>query len=75
MTADLGTRRGAKLSDISENSSWISGQSWAKTDRSLFPIKSAEEIKLSQEDLNRHDAETIKLDLLDDDHACDQSYQ
>ena len=45
MTADLGTRRGAKLSDISENSSWISGQSWAKTDRSLFPIKSAEEIK------------------------------
>ena len=38
MTADLGTRRGAELSDISENSSWISGQSWSKTDRSLFSI-------------------------------------
>ena len=26
MTADIGTRRGAKISDVLENSTWINGQ-------------------------------------------------
>ena len=30
MTADLGTRKGAKISDVSENSRWVNGEDWAK---------------------------------------------
>ena len=48
MTADIGTRKGVKIKDISENSSWINGQNGAKYDN--FPIKSVKEIKLSYED-------------------------
>ena len=63
MTADLGTRRGAKISDVSEDSPWINGQNWAKTEKVQFPIKSLEEIKLSKEELKGHDDELIKSNI------------
>ena len=63
MMADLGTRRGAKLSDVSENSPWIIGHEWAKYGKEHFPIKSISDIKLSKEELKGYSEE--KLDLSD----------
>ena len=46
MTADISTRRGAKISDILGNIIWINGHKWAKYNRDIFPIKSVRYIKL-----------------------------
>ena len=64
MTADLGTRKGVKIEDISENSSWLNGPEWAKKEEQ-FPIKSSHEIKLSKEDVKKHNDEMLKADILD----------
>ena len=45
MPADIGTRRGASLQDISDHSTWYQGYKWMTLDSSRFPIKSYEEIK------------------------------
>ena len=50
MMADLGMRKGAKLDDISENSSWIIGQDWPKSDKKSFPIKSVNDLQLCNEE-------------------------
>ena len=65
MTADIGTRRGAKLSDISETSPYVVGPEWGQNDKDTFPVRSATEIKLSQTDLKNINDETLKLDLTD----------
>ena len=50
-TADIRTRKGVKIKDISENSLWINGQNWAK--------KCVKEIKLSYEDMKLHNNESL----------------
>ena len=40
MTADIGTRRGAKVSDVLDNSIWVGCQEWAQYDQKTFPVKS-----------------------------------
>ena len=40
MIADLGTRRGVSIQDVSQNSSWFKGYQWMTDDSSKFPIKS-----------------------------------
>ena len=65
MTADLGTRKGAKLSDVSEDSKWVNGEDWLRYDRSGFPIKSAKELTLSNDDLSAHKNELLKSDVMD----------
>ena len=45
MPADIGTRRGATLNDVSEHSTWQQGCEWMTLDWSKFPTKSYEEIK------------------------------
>ena len=67
MTADLGTRKGAKIADVSENSSWINGQEWAKTDRRDFPIKSYDEVRLSKDDIKKHNDEIITPNITAND--------
>ena len=59
MIADLGTRKGAGLEDITSTSPWINGQEWMKEDKSNFPVRSVDEIKLKSIDL-----ESIKVELL-----------
>ena len=39
MIADIGTRRGAALEDISAESVWINGYPWMKLDVKEFPTK------------------------------------
>ena len=45
MPADIGTRKGITLSDISVESIWQKGFEWMGKHKSAFPIKSYEEIK------------------------------
>ena len=44
MIADLGTRKGAKISDVRSDSSWICGLTWMKGSECDFPIKTLREI-------------------------------
>ena len=67
MTDDLGTRKGVKIADVSENSSWINGQEWAKTDRRDFPTKSYDEVRLSKDDIKKHNDEIITPNITDND--------
>ena len=51
MLADLGTRKGAKLSDVSPDSVWCCGYEWMKGEIDKFPVKSIEEIKLKESEM------------------------
>ena len=59
MTADLGTRKGAKIEDISENSLWQNGPHWGTLSEKELPIKSVCQIKLSTADLEFHNNESL----------------
>lgn len=48
MIADLGTRKGATINDVSNSSKWINGYDWMKLDIKEFPISSAENLKLDE---------------------------
>ena len=61
MTADLGTRKGVNIEDISENSLWHNGQNWAKSDKKCFPIRSINEIKLTSDEVKLHKDESLIL--------------
>ena len=65
MMADFGTRRGAKLEDVLDESSWVCGFEWASLEREKFPVKSFQDIKLDSDDLQTHDEELIKLNVAD----------
>ena len=47
LIADLGTRKGAKLSDVDANSAWINGYEWMRKYESTFPLLSISDLKLS----------------------------
>ena len=51
MIADLGTRKGATLENVNKDSAWINGFQWMKLDSSCFPVKCAEDLKLSESDI------------------------
>ena len=63
--ADIATRRGAKISDVSEGSVWVSGHDWAKLDRDQFPVKSANDIRMSQEQDKNYTKELYGNDITD----------
>ena len=60
MPADLGTRRGASLSDMSQTSAWQIGFEWMRKKPSEFPIKTYEQIKQSCKDASDASCELIK---------------
>ena len=61
MMADLGTRKGAEIVDISANSLWCNDLDWGKTDIECFPIRSVNEIKLTNNDITLHRGESLIL--------------
>ena len=63
--ADIGTRKGASIADISSNSPWICGFDWMKKDKSYFPVKSVNEIKLKNNELSSVKAESLRPEFLD----------
>ena len=50
MIADIGTRRGATLKDIDQQSVWINGYPWMKLPSDQFPSLKPNEIRLSDAD-------------------------
>ena len=46
MIADLGTRRGATITDVNQESNWNLGFAWMSQHSSSFPIKTYAEVKL-----------------------------
>ena len=63
--ADLGTRKGAKISDVCDGSEWVNGKEWCKNEIVDFPIKSVSDLKLTDDELKDYKAELN--DLLDED--------
>ena len=61
MIADIGTRRGAQLKDVDQDSNWINGFEWMKGDLSDFPTKTVDEIKLSASEALEAAKEVIPL--------------
>ena len=51
MIADLGTRKGATIDDVSDDSKLINGFDWMTLDSSEFPIKCAKDLRLSQAEM------------------------
>ena len=81
MTADIGTRRGAKVPDVLDNSTWVCCMEWAKYENHTFPILSFKDIRLSKDELKNHDDEILKLDVSDAEwinkqlsHMCCENY-
>ena len=62
MIADLGTRKGVKISDVAADSLWMNGHAWMKLEQACFPIKSIEDIKLTPEQRKDHDQECLDPD-------------
>ena len=65
MVADIGTRKGASIQDISSTSPWICGLQWMSEDKSKFPVKSVEEIKLKSNELSSIKAESLKPEFVE----------
>ena len=47
MIADLGTRRGVTIEDVTSESVWQTGFDWMKLDVSMFPVKTVDQVKLN----------------------------
>ena len=63
--ADLGTRKGAKVSDVMPDSSWIRGYPWMRQPEEHFPLKKYEEICLSDREKGDAGKEKVEVDLHD----------
>ena len=53
MIADIGTRKGATIDDVSNESVWINGHDWMHLDQSSFPVRSAQDLKLDESELSQ----------------------
>ena len=73
--ADIGTRRGATIEDVLEDSPWICGQEWAQNDREGFPVKSFNDIKLTKDQKQSHDEELVRLEGADPEWIAKQLSQ
>ena len=68
MIADLATRKGVKISDISEDSIWVNNHEWAKYEQEKFPITSIRQIKLSKNESDQYKGElAIKSEIHDEE--------
>ena len=63
MIADLGTRKRAKIKDISEGSLLVNGYPWMKLDEDKFPNKTDTDLKLGNDEKNHHDQECMDSGL------------
>ena len=63
--ADLGTRKGAKISDVSPDSKWIRGLDWMRKHRKDFPVSTVEDLRFQQSELEAVKKESLTPDLAD----------
>ena len=59
--ADIGTRKGATIADVSEDSPWVNGLDWMSLPVSEFPVKTIDEINLTPEEMVEAAREKITL--------------
>lgn len=62
MVADIGTRKGARIQDISENGVWVVGHPWMKLEKEEFPVKSIKDLRLSSKEKDQHDEESLQIE-------------
>ena len=62
--ADLGTRKGAKLSCIGPDGEWTNGFEWMCGEESEFPLKTAAQVVLDNESKSEARKEEILVDVL-----------
>ena len=65
MIADLGTRKGARVEDITQTSEWVNGKAWMKKQESEFPVSTVGQITLSGADKFEITTECNKPDITD----------
>ena len=63
--ADMGTRKGASIADISDGSHWRNGYKWMQGDSKDFPIASVEEVKFQQTDVDAIKKESLRPEIVD----------
>ena len=68
MPADIGTRKGATLKDVDQDSPWINGLPWMADDEENFPTQTIEEIKLNQQELAEAEKEKIIFKAFHSNH-------
>ena len=61
--SDLGTRKGAKLSDVGPESAWSRGLPWMSCDESEFPLETIEELTLSNNEKSLANKEKVIPDM------------
>ena len=61
MVADIGTRRGVKLSDVIEGSNWMNGFPWMSDLKENFPVSTIEQVKLDNAGLQSLQKEQIDI--------------
>ena len=61
MPADLGTRKGVKISDIAADSDWCNGLPWMCLPEDEFPIKTIDQVKLDQQQIAEANKEKIEI--------------
>ena len=75
MIADLGTRPGATIPDIDQNSAWNLGYPWMRLPVTEFPMKTCNEVKLDTSQTKEFNSElVIKKDIIKSDALSNTSY-
>ena len=59
MPADIGTRKGACVNDVSKGSAWLEGYPWMKRSMNEFPVKSYRDIKEACKEASEQLSEVI----------------
>ena len=65
MMADLGTRKGARVKDITQTSEWVNGKEWMNRCESEFPVSAVNQITLNGADKSTVSSECNKPDITD----------
>ena len=63
MIADIGTRPGATINDVTQNSLWINGFDWMKMEKHHMPIKSITDINLTGQSTSEFQKEMYDVSL------------
>ena len=70
MIADLGTRKCVKSEEVRPNSPWIQGHSWMSERVANFPIKTIDEIILSNKEKSEANREKVVTDFPCENVKC-----
>ena len=68
--ADLGTRKGAQISDVGPDSCWINGLPWMSGFEQDFPVQKVEDLILSVKEKSDANKEKVVQDLPDESFLC-----